>query len=164
MDDLLRLWGGVMRSIYLETTIISYFTARPSRDLVIAARHEATRELWPKLISEYDSYVSALVREEAGKGDAEQAKLRLEAIEKFPALDADEAADALAMKIICRGSSAPPHGAHPQVRRQLRTDLRRFAAYSARVRLPRRASAAAIIVAGQGISRRAAIGIAAIVT
>ena len=89
-----------MKSIYVETTIISYFTARPSRDVVAAAHQEATRELWPKLISEYDSYVSVLVREEAGKGDKEQATLRLQAIKIFPMLDVDEAADALALKII----------------------------------------------------------------
>jgi hypothetical protein len=52
-----------MKSIYVETTIVSYFTARPSRDVVTAARQEATRELWPKLISEYDNCVSVLVRE-----------------------------------------------------------------------------------------------------
>jgi len=32
--------------IYIETSVISYLTARPSRDLLIAARQEATREWW----------------------------------------------------------------------------------------------------------------------
>ena len=31
---------------YIETTIVSYLTARPSRDLVIAAHQEATRDWW----------------------------------------------------------------------------------------------------------------------
>jgi hypothetical protein len=92
--------GSVVKSVYVETTIVSYFTARPSRDVVVAARQEATRELWPKLTSDYDSYVSVLVREEAGRGDKEQAALRLQVIEIFPLLDADEAARALASKII----------------------------------------------------------------
>ncbi len=89
-----------MKSVYVETTIVSYFTARPNRDVVTAARQETTRELWPKLVSEYESYVSVLVREEAGKGDKEQAALRLQAMGVFPMLDADEAARALASKII----------------------------------------------------------------
>jgi len=92
--------GEMAKSVYIETTVASYFTARPSRDVVTAGRQEATRELWPKLVSEYDGYVSVLVREEAGKGDKEQAALRLQAIEVFAVLDTDEAADALAMKII----------------------------------------------------------------
>ena len=37
--------------------------------MIVAARQEATRELWPKLVSDYESYASVLVREEAGKGD-----------------------------------------------------------------------------------------------
>jgi len=92
--------GLVVKSVYVETTIISYFTARPSRDVVTAARQEATRELWPKLVSEYDSYVTVLVREEAGKGDKEQAALRLQALKMFPVLDADEVARILASKIL----------------------------------------------------------------
>ena len=33
--------------IYVETTVVSCFTARPSRDLMVAGHQEATRELWP---------------------------------------------------------------------------------------------------------------------
>jgi predicted nucleic acid-binding protein len=89
-----------MTSVYLETSVVSYFTARPSRDVIVAARQEATRELWPKLVSEYDAYISVLVREEAAKGDEEQATLRLQAVDAFPVLDIDEAATLLASKII----------------------------------------------------------------
>lgn len=90
----------MMKSVYIETTVVSYFTARPSRDLVVAARQEASRQVWPLLVSEYESFVSALVREEAAKGDAEQALLRLRAIDPFPVLDVDAAAQALAVDII----------------------------------------------------------------
>jgi len=34
------------QKIYLETSIVSYYAARPSRDLVIAARQEITHEVW----------------------------------------------------------------------------------------------------------------------
>jgi hypothetical protein len=46
---------------YIETTVVSYLTARPNRDLLIAGHQEATRELWPKLVDEYEPFVSALV-------------------------------------------------------------------------------------------------------
>ena len=91
------------RRVYIETTVASYFTARPSRDLMIAGHQKATRELWPKLSSVYETYVSALVYEEAGRGDPGQAKMRLAAVRPFRMLDIDEDARMLAEKIIAGG-------------------------------------------------------------
>jgi hypothetical protein len=91
------------RSVYVETTVASYFTAKPSRDLMIAGHQEATRDLWPKFTSEYEPYVSALVYEEAGRGDPDQVQLRLSALKPFPMLDIDEDARSLAEKILAGG-------------------------------------------------------------
>jgi hypothetical protein len=88
------------RTLHIETTVVSYFTARPSRDLLVAGHQEATRELWPSLTTLYDTYVSALVYEESARGDAEQASKRLAAIKPFRMLDADEDARQLAEKIV----------------------------------------------------------------
>jgi len=92
--------GCTVKSVYIETTVVSYFTARSSRDMIVAARQESTRELWPRLTSEYESYISVLVREEACKGDEDQAQQRLHVLEAFTMLDTDEAARPLALKII----------------------------------------------------------------
>jgi len=88
------------RTLYIETTVISYLTARPSRDLLVAGHQEVTREFWPSLATLYDTYVSALVYEEAARGDAEQAARRLAAIKPFRMLDVDEDARKLAEKIV----------------------------------------------------------------
>ena len=88
------------RKLYIETTVVSYLTARPSRDLLVAGHQEATRELWPRLTKDYDTYVSALVYVEAARGDAEQAAKRLAAIKPFLMLDIDKDARMLASKII----------------------------------------------------------------
>lgn len=88
------------QQIYIETTVVSYFVARPSRDLLVAGHQEATRELWPRLIKEYTTYVSALVYEEVGRGNAEQAAKRLAAIKSFQMLDVDDESRLLAEKII----------------------------------------------------------------
>ena len=88
------------RKLYIETTVVSYLAARPSRDLLVAGHQEATRELWPSLATDYDTYVSALVYEEAARGDVEQASRRLAAIKPFRMLDIDEDARILAEKIV----------------------------------------------------------------
>ena len=88
------------RTVYVETTVVSYLTAQPSRDLVIAGRQQATRDLWEKLLAEFDTYVSALVLQEGGRGDVDQAKRRLEAIAAFPILDIDDEARTLAESIM----------------------------------------------------------------
>ena len=80
------------KRVYIETTVASYYTAKPSRDLLAAGHQEATRELWPKLNTEYETYVSALVYEEAARGDPNQARMRLAAIKPFPMLDVDDEA------------------------------------------------------------------------
>jgi hypothetical protein len=43
------------KRVYIEMTVVSYFTARPSRDLMIAGHQEATRELWPELAARTES-------------------------------------------------------------------------------------------------------------
>jgi hypothetical protein len=48
------------RKVYLETTVVSYLAARPSRDLLVAGHQEATRELWPSLATTFETFVSAL--------------------------------------------------------------------------------------------------------
>ena len=88
------------KRLYIETTVVSYLTARQSRDLIIAGHQEATRDLWPKLLTEFEAYVSSLVFEEAGRGDQVQAKMRLNAIKPYRMLEIDANARELSKKII----------------------------------------------------------------
>ena len=92
--------------VYIETTVVSYFTGRRSRDIVIAGHQEATRKLWPKLNSGFQGYISALVHQEAGRGDTVQATKRLEALIPFVMLDIDDEARTLAEKILA-GKAVP---------------------------------------------------------
>ncbi len=81
---------------------MSYLTARPSRDLLIAARQEVTAELWSKLLlsTSVTAYVSTLVHQEAQRGDPKEAQKRIEALSSLAVLDVDEEAQALAEHII----------------------------------------------------------------
>ena len=75
------------QSVYIETSVISYLTARPIRDIVVAAHQQVTLEWWEKSLPHLDPYVSPLVIEEASRGDQEAARLRLEKIAGFAVLE-----------------------------------------------------------------------------
>jgi len=49
------------RRVYIETSVVSYYAGRGSRDVVIAGRQESTQEFWRLLGSEVLPFVSALV-------------------------------------------------------------------------------------------------------
>src|SRR6266436_2275755 len=89
--------------LYLETTIPSYLTARGSRDLRLAAHQEVTEEWWSDHRHEYDLYISDLVLDEAGEGDAEFATSRIAALAGIPSLDVTEEVDELAGRLLAGG-------------------------------------------------------------
>lgn len=47
-------------TVYLETSVISYLAARPSRDMVTATRQDITREWWDTAAHSYELYVRSL--------------------------------------------------------------------------------------------------------
>lgn len=74
-------------SVYLETSVVSYYTSRPSRDLIVAARQQLTHEWWENYREQMETYVSTLVIQEAEVGDSIAARRRLEAIADLPVLE-----------------------------------------------------------------------------
>jgi hypothetical protein len=96
------------KKVYIETSILSYYTARPSRDLIVAARQEITRELWPILLEQYDLYISALVIQEASGGDKNAAQKRLNILSHISVLEISQEAQYVAGGLI--GDNAVPSG------------------------------------------------------
>ena len=74
--------------LYLETTIVSYLVARPSREVVLAAHQTMTHDWWNKRVQDFEVFVSEVVLNEAGAGDATFARKRLEWLAPFPLLRA----------------------------------------------------------------------------
>ena len=86
--------------LYVETSVVSYLTGRPSRDLVTVSRQELTREWWEHEREDYDLFVSAYVIEEAGRGDPEAARLRLAMLLGVPEVTLPPEARALAEELV----------------------------------------------------------------
>lgn len=91
---------SIKPKVYLETTIASYLTAWPSRDLVMAANQETTREWWANRSDAFELYVSQTVIKESSAGDQDAAQRRLEFLKPFPRLDITEEVETLAVKLI----------------------------------------------------------------
>jgi predicted nucleic acid-binding protein len=71
--------------VYIETSVVSYLTSLPSRDIVVAAHQQITYAWWATR-ERYDLYVSEAVLAEAGGGDPLAAERRLSALADVPVL------------------------------------------------------------------------------
>ncbi len=87
-------------SVYLETTIVSYLTARPSKNSVLMGMIESTKEWWEQRRVDFDLFISDTVYTEASGGDPDAAQLRLEAISDISRLTVSKDARELAKELL----------------------------------------------------------------
>src|ERR1700688_1365853 len=90
--------------VYIETTVVSYLTARPNRDVVIAGHQQVTHEWWDTRRQSYELCVSQLVRKEAGAGDAQAAQERLDVLKPMTLLETSDQARELAKELLQAGA------------------------------------------------------------
>ena len=90
--------------VYIETTVLGYLTSRPSSDLIVAGRQKITLDWWRSAVSVFDLIVSELVQREAGAGDPQAVRDRLEAIKDLPSLAVSQRAEDLALALIAGGA------------------------------------------------------------
>src|SRR5260370_17679127 len=89
--------------LYLETTIPSYLTAWPSRDLIVAAQQDVRKGWWSARRDVCEICISQFVLDEAGAGDADAARERLEVLKPLPLLDVTESVLQLASALLQAG-------------------------------------------------------------
>ena len=97
-------------TVYIETSIIGYLTARPSNNLILMANLESTRQWWETRRAQFTLYISQVVLDEVARGDAEIATRRLEILRDFPLLEISEAVQNLAAQFLNK-SNLPPKAA-----------------------------------------------------
>ena len=104
-----------MARLYLETSVISYLAAWPSRDLIVAGHQQITHEWWRTRREHFDLFVSRIVVDEAAAGDEEAARRRLEILQSLPVLELNPEATELARELIVGGAfpkNAPEDALH----------------------------------------------------
>lgn len=92
-----------MNAVYIETSIPSYLTARPSRDVRAAAWQQLTSQWWEQEKSKYDLFISELVLTEAGAGDPDAAQRRLDSLQGLRVLALSDEVKLLAARLVADG-------------------------------------------------------------
>ncbi|MGR3174103.1 MAG: type II toxin-antitoxin system VapC family toxin [Candidatus Scalindua sp.] len=75
------------KKVYIETSVISYYNSRLSRDIITASHQQITQEWWDKQLHLYKSFISEVVFEEISKGDPIVAQKRIGSVKGFPFLE-----------------------------------------------------------------------------
>lgn len=88
-----------LKKVYVETSVVSYLTARSSLNLVVATNQKITELWWSKRKNDFDLFVSEVVFQEAEKGDVNASQKRINIIEDIPVLSTPEEALTLAQTI-----------------------------------------------------------------
>jgi len=89
--------------VYIETTIVSYLVASPTRDIIQAAHQQITRQWWERR-GRFDLYVSRAVVAEARRGNPDAAARRLGALRGIPRLAGGRRVVELARDLVQRGT------------------------------------------------------------
>ena len=99
-----------MDTVYIETSIVSHATARPSSDIQIAALQQQARNWWSIERPNFDLVTSQLVINEAAAGDPSAAADRLKLLDGLPTVPIDDDVRTLARAIVS-ASIMPPKAA-----------------------------------------------------
>jgi len=86
--------------VYVETSVISYLTARPSRDVVVAGHQQTTREWWRTCRDRFELVASQIVLGEAAAGDPEAARERVAVLGELDLLAVTTEATTLARQLV----------------------------------------------------------------
>ena len=89
-----------MDTIYIETSIVSHATARPSSDIQIAAVQHQARNWWSTERSNFELVTSQLVIDEASAGDPSAAADRLRLLDGLPTVPINDDVRLLARAIV----------------------------------------------------------------
>lgn len=79
----------VKPTIYLDSSVPSYWLAPEHDDPIVVARHLLTRRWWDAELSHFDVFISQIVLDELSGGRKNRAAQRLALVQGFPLLDVD---------------------------------------------------------------------------
>ena len=93
--------------VYIESSVISYLTSRPSADPIKSAWQAVTTQWWNTKRDQVTACISPYVIDEVGAGDPEAARQRIDMIRPLTVLDTNTEIEALA-DFLLLGGGLPP--------------------------------------------------------
>ena len=93
--------------VYIESSVISYLTSRPSNDPIKSAWQKVTQQWWGSGLSRVTGCLSPFVVEEISAGDAQAAKERINMVRELVMLDTNAEIEALADYLLLGGGLPP---------------------------------------------------------
>ncbi|MEB3229248.1 MAG: type II toxin-antitoxin system VapC family toxin [Synechocystis sp.] len=110
----------VNETIYIETSILGYLTARPTDNLILAANLKITQDWWDEYRASLILYTSELVADEASRGDEVMASQRQNLLQSLIFLDFTDEAVTLAQEFL-QQSNLPPKASNDALHMALAT-------------------------------------------
>ena len=91
-------------TVYIETSILGYLTARSTKNLILAANIEVTKKWWESRRSAFTLYISQVVLDEVTRGDSEIAAKRLEILHGLSLVELNRSVRILAGQFLKRSN------------------------------------------------------------
>lgn len=80
-------YENIRPRVYVESTVISYLVARPSKNPILANRQNISQQVWDNYTDKYEFVISSIVRDEIQKGDETASNKRLDIITSLKVLE-----------------------------------------------------------------------------
>lgn len=97
-------YAEIKPTVYVETSVVSYLTSRPSNDAVISSRQQATRHLWDEYSDYFEFIVSDLVVTEIKRGDESVVQQRIKTVSNLTTLQTTSTSNKVAQLLIDFGA------------------------------------------------------------
>ena len=91
-----------MDIVYIETSVVSHATARPSSNAATAVLQDQAKRWMDEQRSKFNVITSRLVLDEAALGDPDAARRRLEMLSDIPVLDPNPDVESVAEQLVSR--------------------------------------------------------------
>lgn len=93
-----------MKTVYIETTIFSYLTARLSSDLIVVGHQKITELWWEERRQSFECFISQIVVNEISRGDVQAAQRRMEKVSGISLLKVKQEAEDLSTRLVKEGA------------------------------------------------------------